>query len=629
MRVDGTWLKDDQGRTLMLRGVNLGGSSKLPFTPDGATYRREGLYDHRNVSFVGRPFPLEEADEHFRRLRSWGLTFLRFVVTWEAIEHAGPGLYDEEYLDYLRAVVEKAAEHRIDLFIDPHEDVWSRMCGGDGAPGWTFETIGMDVTQFAQTGAALLHCIQEEPFSHLCWPTNHTKLAAATMFTLFFGGDVFAPETTVDSEPVQGYLQRHYIEALKQVARRLKGLPNVVGYGSMNEPSAGYIGQADLRRWDDRVVLRLREFPTPFQSMLLGSGHAQEVDVYRWRLAGFRRTGRRVVNTAGHTVWKDGSAGVWRANGVWDLDAAGQPRLLRPEHFANANGRTADFANDFLRPFANRFAQEIRSVDPSAIIFVEGVPNDIPPMWGPDDARAIVHAGHWYDGLTLALRRFLPFVAADPRRGKFVLGRGRAQRSREEQLGFLKGWSEREMGGVPTLIGEFGIPINLDGSHAYRTGDFGSPAAALDASYRALDANLLSGTLWNYTADNDNRWGDQWNNEDFSIFSPDQRSNPDDLDSGGRALAAVVRPYPSKTAGRPLRLSFDVRSGRFEYEFEHDPSVKAPTEVFVPRNQYPGGLAVEVSDGHHEEHESEQMVKYYHSAKQARHTIRIGRRSRA
>jgi aryl-phospho-beta-D-glucosidase BglC (GH1 family) len=59
----------------------------------------------------GDPFPLEEADEHFTRLRQWGLTFLRFLVSWEAVEHEAPGVYDTAYLDYMQAVVEKAGEY--------------------------------------------------------------------------------------------------------------------------------------------------------------------------------------------------------------------------------------------------------------------------------------------------------------------------------------------------------------------------------------------------------------------------------------------------------------------------------------------------------------------------------------
>ena len=69
IKAKGRWLKDEHGRTVLLRGVNLGGSSKVPRTPDGATHIRQGFFDHRDVSFVGRPFPLEEADEHLKRIQ--------------------------------------------------------------------------------------------------------------------------------------------------------------------------------------------------------------------------------------------------------------------------------------------------------------------------------------------------------------------------------------------------------------------------------------------------------------------------------------------------------------------------------------------------------------------------------
>ena len=61
-----------------------------------------------------------------------------------------------------------------------------------------------------------------------------------------------------------------------------------------------------------------------------------------------------------------------------------------------------------------------------------------------------------------------------------------------------------------------------------------------------------------------------------------QQTNPRDVYSGGRALAAVIRPYLFRTAGKPLKMHFDVKTRLFEAEFEIDSSIKAPTQVFVP-----------------------------------------------
>ena len=518
IRVEGDRFVDEHRRTLLLRGVNLGGSSKLPRT-DG--------------SFIGRPFPLEDADSHFSRLHRWGLTTLRLVVTWEAIEHAGPRQYDLEYLDYLEALIRRAASHQLAVFIDFHQDVWSRFTGGDGAPGWTLAAAGFNLDTLHETGAAFLEARHPGPPPKMIWPTNAGKLGSATMFTLFFGADTFAPRTRIDGESAQRF------------HRGLLG-PRVVG--------------------------------------------------------------QQRVNPGQLRAWRDGARCLWLENGVWANEA--QPRLLEPRHFSHVGGRAVSFAEDFLGPFHAEGAARIHRLAPHLAVMLQGEPFRRGPRWkgtGP-----AVWAPHWYDGYVLFMKDYRSFLAADSFTQRPVFGARRIRKSFEGQLARLA-TEARELG-MPLLVGELGIAFDLRGGRAFRTGDYALQRAAMNRTLTAVEDAQVSATLWNYSADNTNARGDGWNGEDLSIFS---RDSPEE----GRAIEAAVRPRPLALAGTLLRYGFELKSRRFELVMRHDPSVTAPSELYVPRLHYPQGAHFEVSAGRIDC--DEQRATWTHGPSAAEQTVII------
>lgn len=637
---DGVSFKDRFERTLILRGVNLGGNSKAPVGQ--ASHVREGFFDHREVSFVGRPVPLAEADVHFSRLRAWGMRLLRLVITWEAIEHAGPGQYDTDYLDYLQALVAKAGEFGLFVVIDPHQDVWSRFCGGDGAPGWTLEAAGLNMRHFAETGAAIVHQTHGDPFPKMHWLSNYSKLATATMFTLFFAGADFAPKTRIDGFSIQDYLQQHYIDAMCEVAKRLKGMPHVIGYGTLNEPSSGYIGLDDVRKRVHDALL-VGDMPTVFESMRLAAGEPQWVQ--HWTLSSFgpRKRAPRLLNRERVAVWL--AQDVWQQHGVWQNTASGA-KLLRPDYFAKVGGREVDFMRDYFRPFANRYASAIRAVDPEVLLFVEGLPGEESIYWSSEDAPNIVHAPHWYDVATLISKRFLGWLSFDMERGGIVLGHQHIRGMFARQIAKMLRVSREAMLDAPTLIGEVGIPFDMH-PQAFQTGDFEPQTRAMQASLRSLERHMVSYTLWNYNPDNNNARGDGWNGEDLSIYSVDQQfDHPQEvprevvvkrplepnalshdqltaLNQGGRALTAVVRPYAYKIAGQPLGMAFHIKRKIFRFRFRDDANLPVPTEFFVPRYHYPDGYDVVVSDGHTRAFFREQRLLYYPEKRNSEHTLVI------
>ncbi|KNC98302.1 uncharacterized protein SPPG_06696 [Spizellomyces punctatus DAOM BR117] len=635
--------RDEYGRTLHLRGVNVSGNSKLPTNPPGSTHLKEGFFEHKHVSFVGRPFPLEEADEHFGRLRAWGLTFVRLLVPWEALEHEGPGIYDEEYIDYLIKVLERASRYGLKCFIDPHQDTWSRFSGGSGAPGWTFEVAGLDLTKFMETGAAYVHqSARPTDSGHTAWPTNYQKLASATMFTLFFGGAIFAPNATYQGEHMQEFLQRHFCACYRHLAQRLQHLSIVTGFEVINEPHFGYIGLKSLHQFDPLKDLHFGDAPSALQSMALGSGIPQEVDVWvkSWPWP-TRKNHKRVINPGKTSVWLPGRECIWRQHGVWDI-VDGQPRALVPDYFTKRrDGTPVDFGRDCYLPLIKRYTTEILSVNPDLLVYFEPIPNEDPPELSPeDDSPQLVYSPHWYDLKALFNKSFNGLITHDvqglSRGTKNVLnatyfGVTGANKNYKGQIRNIVRTGRKLVGDKPVLFGECGIPMDMNEKKAFETGDYTHHTNFLDAMINAMEASLVNFTLWNYNPHNDNIWGDHWNGEDFSIYSPkpsrsgsragsrpssrlalnssedlldvngdavsvdgSEKADPPPTPStpitpfditdvyfsegdhnhhhhvGGRALDAVIRPYAAKIAGEPITMRFNLKTLEFKLVFTTD-----------------------------------------------------------
>jgi len=96
IRVDGKYMRDQYNRVVLPRGFNVSGGSKLPI----GTATHNSFLETKNISFVGRPFPLDSAPQHFERLRTWGVMIIRLLVTWEAVEpnvHCFPFFLNQHY----------------------------------------------------------------------------------------------------------------------------------------------------------------------------------------------------------------------------------------------------------------------------------------------------------------------------------------------------------------------------------------------------------------------------------------------------------------------------------------------------------------------------------------------------
>jgi hypothetical protein len=733
LRIDGSTFRDPQNREVHLHGINIAGDTKVPATPDVPSHVREHFFDGDEVSFVNRPFAVDEAHVHFSRLRRWGFNTIRYLFTWEALEHAGPQKYDEDFIKHTIDVLRIAKQYGFYIFMDPHQDVWSRFTGGSGAPMWTLYACGFDPKSLQATEASVVQNTWPNPaeYPKMIWATNYSRLCAQTIFTMFFAGKDFAPKCVIDGKNIQDYLQDHFVAACKHLAQRIHDAGDlegevVIGYETVNEPNKGYFGHPDLNTIPEDQKLRNHTTPTAFQAMLTGSGRAVEVEV--WGFGGFgpHKVGSQLIDPKGTQAWLDPATWddttygwkrdpnwklgecVWAQHGVWDPST---DQLLLPQYFAKhpKTGEKLDqeyWTNHEFIDFYKNYSTAIREVWNESFLLMQPAPFEIPPLikGTPEgDDPNMIFASHFYDGITLITKKWNRWWNIDVLgvlRGRYSspafairIGETAIRNCFKDQLTEVRREGMDNMGVHPCLYTEIGIPYDMDDKHAYETGDYSSQTAAIDANCYAVEGSKAQGmTWWTYAAKNSHYWGDNWNGEDLSIFSAEDKPLPSpsyaddssirvsldrnspsysesatdapiipgdikktlsvdnmeatspgskgDTKAGYRAAEAYVRPVPVAIHGTIESYGFDLKNCIFSLELTAPSSTPAdyPTEIFIPEFHFPhnnGQVHVEISGGKWEirivedvEGARQQVLRWWHGEGEQKLKITGVRRKR-
>jgi hypothetical protein len=537
--VSGKYLLDEEGRQLLLRGVNLSGAAKLP--------------DPFTKSFIDRPIKLQEADEHFERIRNLGMNHIRFLVTWEAIEGRGPGLYDEGYIRYVADICKIAGEHGLYVIIDMHQDLFSRHLFGSGAPKWALEAVGLNLDSLVESDALVdpLRLEKTHPeYLHLAWFFNYNRIACQTMFTLFFGGKTFTPSFKVGGVNIQDFLQTHYIQALCRLMEELKTNPYVLGCNTMNEPHPGFIGK-DL---EDRPENPLGPSPCYKESLAIGAGLSSEVEVFERKMTRLFKTGSTVLNPGKLSIFKNGCP--FAKEGVYRV-ANGEIVGLNPYYF-QFKTFPYRFQEDFYLPFVEKLQGELLKIDPRFLLFIEGIVGENFVKLPPNLRRNCVYSFHWYEGIAFYLKKYLSNLTYSHLEKKVHWGR--ASYIRDTMLEELKKFSDHPL---PVVLSETGFSRDIPQKER---------RDCYERLFSILDALQLHTTFWHYAPQ-----GDAWNFENFSIYKEEEEND----------FSPFLRPYPMRIPGILLFSHYEPKEKILTLEWEQDPENFAPMEIFFPLGYEP------------------------------------------
>lgn len=278
------------------------------------------------------------------------------------------------------------------------------------------------------------------------------------------------------------------------------------------------------------------------------------------------------VGDGGHRMGiQDGLAAAWRAVAerfADDPGVIGYNILNEPwpgsayAHCANPAG-CPTWDRLFLEPMQERVENAIREVDQERAIFFEPLLTfDLGADTGlwleGDDTPGRGFSWHVYCGMQMGAQQLgYEFnVGCDEADGRVFENADRAA----------------ARGNAVNLNTEFGATDDT---------------TALRRVVELAEDHLVGWMYWQYKNFEDPTTGSQ-ETGDQSLFTDDA-----ELDSLKQDKADVlIRPYARATAGLPLEAAFDGDTGRFRLRYAPDPTVAAPTEIFVPDRHYPCGFEV-------------------------------------
>jgi endoglycosylceramidase len=188
LHTESNLFKDEAGRVVLLRGVNVATDSKVP------------------------PFVSIERASQLDLLQKGGMNAIRLLFIWEPFE-PNPGQYNQSYLDQYAQVVRWAAERGMYVIVNFHQDGFSRfsMQGcGDGFPIWALPEEIAPLTPDNNLG---------------CKNWGPMVISDKTLKTTWDG---FYKNTN-------GAYSRYKLMT-QRVVQQLKQYSNVIGYDVMNEP---------------------------------------------------------------------------------------------------------------------------------------------------------------------------------------------------------------------------------------------------------------------------------------------------------------------------------------------------------------------------------------------------------